>query len=174
MDDETFSKWLKTKHYVDGLWHDSYNGYVRTLAPGHRRADRRGRVPYQVLVYERHYNCCLTDWTIIDHINRKRDDNRIENLRPMRRLEHARMHGIESVDLERHNEIEKRRCSKCGKGTAINRPGKIVPSLKWYTSKITGKWLCHNCWRKENYNPEKRRLAWIKERKLKKEKTFVW
>jgi hypothetical protein len=69
-------------------------GYIRELKKDHPKADCSGRVKKHRLVYEEYYNVCLLPWTDIDHINGIKNDNRIENLRPLSRSEHMRLHHM--------------------------------------------------------------------------------
>ena len=55
-------------------------GYIVILQPEHPRANKTGYVAESILVMEHHIGRYLTKEELVHHINRIRDDNRIENL----------------------------------------------------------------------------------------------
>lgn len=87
----------RENHYnwKNGIAIDGF-GYERELRPNHPYADSNGRVKRHRLVYEEYYNVCLLPWIDIDHINGIKNDNRIENLRPLSKSEHMRLHHLGS------------------------------------------------------------------------------
>ena len=72
-------------------------GYVLCKAPGHPRANRFGYVPEHTLVMEAIIGRYLAEDEVVHHINRKRDDNRPENLQLMTKAEHHALHGRENI-----------------------------------------------------------------------------
>ena len=54
-------------------------------------------VPKHTLVMERALGRYLLDTEVVHHINRVRDDNRLDNLQLMDRHEHSVMHGREGA-----------------------------------------------------------------------------
>jgi hypothetical protein len=41
------------------------------------------------VIFESIYKCCLLPWIHIHHINNDKTDNRVENLKPLSRAQHA-------------------------------------------------------------------------------------
>ena len=78
--------WLLAKVFV--LRIKDRNGYVRV----HRLIDRRPKLEHR-LIAESTIGRRLKSWECVHHINGKRDDNRIENLCVMDRVEHLKFHS---------------------------------------------------------------------------------
>jgi hypothetical protein len=126
------------------FWHGGRtitpDGYIRVLYREHPRADINGYIFKHILVYEKHYKCCIPKWGVVHHINHIKSDNRIENLQGMTKAEHTRHHRV--ID------VSDRKCSKCG-SMKSTRKGKTDYRPRWYHSFITHEWLCHNCYTRE-------------------------
>jgi len=71
------------------------DGYVHVYAPNHQNATKEGYVMEHILVMEKHIGRHLTEGEVVHHINRIRDDNRIENLVLMTKSAHISMHNKE-------------------------------------------------------------------------------
>lgn len=67
-------------------------GYVSIHSPNHPNKDINGRVKEERLVMETHLGRYLLKEEIIHHINKIRNDNRIENLQIVSAKEHAMIH----------------------------------------------------------------------------------
>lgn len=71
------------------------DGYISVYVPDHPAASKDGYVMEHILVMEQFIGRRLKNEEVVHHVNKIRDDNRIENLRLMTRGEHARMHNLE-------------------------------------------------------------------------------
>ncbi len=70
------------------------HGYIMIRCPDHPRSTKLGKyVAEHVLVMEKHLGRYLKKGEIVHHINEKRDDNRLENLKLMTQSEHISWHN---------------------------------------------------------------------------------
>lgn len=106
-------------------------GYELTRKPHHPFAVN-GYVRTHRLVWEEANNAILLPWIDIDHKNKNRLDNRIENLRPMTRSQHTSMHNTK--------DMSKRHCHVCGYGTIKTKRG----FYDWY--KLGENFICNKCY----------------------------
>ena len=67
-------------------------GYILGYAPRHPHAHTDGYVMLHTIIMERHIGRYLNDDEVVHHINHRRDDNRIENLKLMTKKAHMSMH----------------------------------------------------------------------------------
>lgn len=67
-------------------------GYVLAYAPQHPKASRDGYVMLHTVIMEQSIGRYLENNEEVHHINRIRNDNRLENLQLMDRTEHRAMH----------------------------------------------------------------------------------
>ena len=71
------------------------DGYVYVYTPNHPKATKDGYAMEHILVMEKHIGRHLTEDEVVHHINKIRDDNRIENLALMTKSTHASLHNKE-------------------------------------------------------------------------------
>lgn len=81
------------------------DGYIKVYVPDHPHATADGYVMKHTLVMERNIGRFLREDEVVHHVNRVRDDNRLENLRLMTKKEHLSLHM-----RERHVERRKQAC----------------------------------------------------------------
>ena len=65
-----------------GGWYD--RGY-HILSKNKKRYEHRD-------TYEKYYKCCILPYVDIHHKNKDKKDNRIENLKPMYKAKHSKLH----------------------------------------------------------------------------------
>jgi HNH endonuclease len=123
-------------------------GYWLVLKPEHPRKDGSGYVFEHIVIYETHHKCCILPWIVVHHKNRKRWDNRPQNLVLVTKSEHQNIHN----PREDYCQI----CERCV-STNIRRngfgQGKQVFYCKdcgitWRAGKIVGidyGQICQNC-----------------------------
>ncbi len=73
-------KGAKNPFWSGGKYKDKLNGYVLIYAPGHPFANKKGYVREHRLVMEKLMGRYLAKNEIVHHINKRKDDNRVENL----------------------------------------------------------------------------------------------
>lgn len=127
-----FWKGGKVKH--DGYWLVWNLNYLFVTKNGYVYEHR--------LVYEKYYNCILLPYTVIHHINGIRDDNRIENLKPMYKAKHH--------SLENKKNMSDRYCSQCGSKTTWFNKNNYKQWLKYKNG-----YVCFNCYQKNRYQKRK-------------------
>lgn len=122
--------------------HITKNGYIMIKRPMHPRRNFLGYVMEHRIVFEEHYKCCLLDWIVIHHINRNKQDNRIDNLQPMFRHDHDKLTKFASDII----------CNNCGDNKTYVRTdtGRIC----WFD--VNDKILCRKCYRKTIEWPRKK------------------
>lgn len=76
--------------------HPNYKGYIANHSGGYLTckiiAGGEHRLQHRVL-YEQYYNCCLLPWIVLHHKDGNRKNNSIENLEPMTRPQHTKLHA---------------------------------------------------------------------------------
>lgn len=75
-----------------------HRGYVLDWAPDHP-ANVRGYVPQHRIIVEKSIGRYLQADEEVHHINHVKDDNRLENLQLLTRMEHRKLHGVEKKKL---------------------------------------------------------------------------
>lgn len=81
------------------------DGYIKVYCPDHPYASSDGYVMKHRLVMEKHIGRFILPEEAVHHINRVRNDNRIENLALMTKREHAALHL-----KERYTERKNKKC----------------------------------------------------------------
>lgn len=91
--EETKEKIRKSK-IKKGVGHKKIrkDGYVSIYFPDHPKSNKDGYVMEHDLVMECYIGRWLKEDEIVHHKNKKRNDNRIENLKLMTKSEHTSMH----------------------------------------------------------------------------------
>lgn len=88
----------------NGMWQGGRfydkDGYIQILSPGNPMAKKSGYVPEHRLVMAEHIGRLLEKNEVVHHVNEIKDDNRIENLELMDRVEHDRRHTIRRHSFE--------------------------------------------------------------------------
>lgn len=111
------------------------NGYVWVYQPDHptcfKAKSNKGWIQEHRYVMEKHIGRILRRDETIHHINRKRDDNRLENLLLVSRSEHAKIHAFLDGRLGVH-----KTCKVCGKDLNVTIGSKRKREY------------CQDCWKK--------------------------
>lgn len=117
----------------------SSDGYIYILNRNHPFANKAGYIAEHRDVYEKENNCCLLQSTDIDHKNKIKDDNRIENLRAISHREHKAYHN--KGNRYNKKDMINRSCLNCNSPTTyIHKDGR----QHWY--KYEDGFLCLNCY----------------------------
>lgn len=77
------------------------DGYIAIYFPDHPKSNKDGYIMEHDLVMECFIGRHLKEEEIVHHINHKRNDNRIENLKLMTKSEHMSMHAKERQEQRR-------------------------------------------------------------------------
>jgi len=116
-----------------GKWQDE-DGYWHIRVPNHPFKDKSGYVLRHRLVYEEYYNCILLPWIEIHHIDKNTENNNIENLMPVTKSEHIRIHnkGNEYRMIDRNG-------TQCSDPKCLNPNKTYMRKLK--SGKLRPVWL---------------------------------
>lgn len=79
------------------------SGYIKIYFPDHPKSDKRGYILEHDLIMECNIGRWLNKDEVVHHINKIRDDNRIENLKLMTRGEHTQYHRL--LKLGRNDDL---------------------------------------------------------------------
>lgn len=94
--DETRCKMSESKRiHQSGHRKKRPDGYIHLYFPDYLGSSADGYVMEHVYLMEQHLGRKLNDNEVVHHINKIRDDNRIENLMVMTKSEHTSMHTKE-------------------------------------------------------------------------------
>lgn len=106
LSDETKKK-MSISKIKKGIGHKKTrkDGYVAIYFPDHPKSNKDGYIMEHDLVMECFIGRWIKEDEIVHHINHKRNDNRIENLKLMTFKEHARMHMIERYKNKENDKI---------------------------------------------------------------------
>lgn len=94
---EETKKKMSIAHTKKGIGHKKKrkDGYIAIYFPDHPKSNKEKYIMEHDLIMECYIGRWLKEEEIVHHINHKRDDNRIENLKLMTKKEHARLHMLE-------------------------------------------------------------------------------
>lgn len=130
----------RSNRWTGGVYYN--HGYRMIKTQGHPRATKHGYVAEHVLVMEAHIGRALLPHEEVHHINRVKDDNRIENLALMDRSEHHRLHNRE-MRFERN-------------GQTVSCPVCAAPFYRFPGShRQTCSRKCGQAWRRQSQDQHK-------------------
>lgn len=97
--EETISK-MRDVNLKKGIGHKKKrkDGYNAIYFPDHPKSNKEGYIMEHDLVMECYIGRWLKEDEVVHHINKKRNDNRIENLKLMTKSEHSRLHAKEKYN----------------------------------------------------------------------------
>ncbi len=145
----------KHHNWKGGRRFDTF-GYIIIYKPDHPFCDKKGYVREHRLIMEKHLDRYLTPEEEIHHINKIKDDNRIENLLLTNRKEHARIEMIGNTRGFKKIDTSGRVCSH---PTCTNPYKTFVRKngVKDWTSDKKGGWICSKC-RTKLYKLKKKKI----------------
>ena len=138
------------------------SGYVQITGNGINRLEHR-------IIMEQYLGRDLQKWEQVHHINRIKDDNRIENLELLTIAEHARRHGYRIPDLSEWNSKVPSKwllvtCGYCGKEferrkNELERHPDSYYSRACYSSAKQKLYNCQECGNRFTTNNPKRKYC---------------
>ena len=104
---EETKKRISEAHTKKGIGHKKKrtDGYIAIYFPDHPKSNKEGYIMEHDLIMECYIGRWLKEDEVVHHINKKRNDNRIENLKLLTKKEHARLHMIERNNNERSEDL---------------------------------------------------------------------
>jgi hypothetical protein len=131
------------------------DGYVRVYCRNHpSQKTKRAMVVESRLIMEKHLGRYLRDNEVVHHINRIRNDNRMENLLVMSVHDHQSLHALE-FNAKRRKKLLSIICSDCGTNEPYyNKKKEIV----WNSDpRDRSRRLCKKCFNRLYYIMNKNR-----------------
>lgn len=120
-----------------GGFYINSGGYKLIHSPNHPNKDSYGYVYEHRLVMEKYLGRYLRSDEIIHHINGKKDDNRIENLKLLTRQNHGTEHKLD---------MSNRKCLLCNGQTSIQTFG--TGWARWHN--YNGGHICDICYKRRD------------------------
>ena len=114
------------------------DGYIYILKKDHPHCNNQGYIPEHRYIYEQYYNCCLLKSTDIDHKDRNKLNNKIENLIARSHSNHKSYHN--KGNQYNKKDMSNRICVRCkSNNTYIDNKGKS--HWRFFKKEIS----CLNC-----------------------------